>query len=155
MWNPGIQYRTWWWSHRCFEQKEWENNWWRNQLNDWFQWRWETGKNLQDLWKVTTVRHHVEANHITGVNHICDTCGRYWGWQTSFEWKKSFYKLYLCRTRNAARHHKRDNHIPEFVLDFAIPSLHRCVGWRARRTLSSRPKGPQPRSRAPDGPLDF
>ena len=69
--------------------------------------------------------------------------------------EKSFYKLYLCRTRNAARHHKRDNHIPEFVLDFAIPSLHRCVGWRARRTLSSRPKGPQPRSRAPDGPLDF
>ena len=26
--------------------------------------------------KVTTVRHHVEANHITGVNHTCHICGK-------------------------------------------------------------------------------
>ena len=26
--------------------------------------------------KVTTVRHHIEANHITGVNHTCDICGK-------------------------------------------------------------------------------
>ena len=46
--------------------------------------------------RATTVKHHVEANHITGVNHSCEICGK------------------ISRTRNAARHHKRDNHISEY-----------------------------------------
>ena len=42
-----------------------------------------------------------------------------------------------------------------FGIKRTIQSLHRCVGHTARRTKSSRPEGPLPRSRAPEWPLDF